>query len=81
MPSVEERVRKLVDDNLHIEGRQVGTALDMNASLRDSGVGSMAFVEFGKKLAQEFNVPMTIDDCNGLDSIGALVSFLQSKGA
>ena len=81
MPSVEERVRKLVDENLHIEGRQAGTPLDLDASLRDSGLNSMVFVEFGKKLSEEFNVPMTIDDCAGLDSIGALVSMLESKSA
>ena len=80
MPSVEERVRQLVDDNLQIEGRQSGAALDLNASLRDSGVNSMEFVEFGKLLAQEFNVSVSMDECADLDSIGALVSFLQSKG-
>ena len=81
MPSVEERLRKLVDDNLEIDGRQAGTALDLNSSFRDSGLNSVQFVEFGKLMAQEFNVPITIEDCANLDSIGALVSFLQSKGA
>lgn len=80
MPSIEERIRTLVDDNLQIEGRQAGTELDMNASLRDSGLNSMEFVEFGKLVAQEFGVSVSIDECAGFDSIGSLVAFLESKG-
>lgn len=80
MPSIEERIRTLVDDNLQIEGRQAGTELDMNASLRDSGISSMEFVEFTKVVAQEFNVSASIGDCADINTVGELVSFLQSKG-
>ena len=56
MPSTEERIRKLVDDNLEIEGRAQGQPLNLDNSLRDSGVSSVDFVAFAKVVAQEFNV-------------------------
>ena len=53
MPSIEERVRKLVDDNLEIEGRSAGSPLALNSSLRDSGLSSVEFVEFAKLVVSQ----------------------------
>lgn len=79
MPTTEERIRKLVDDNLEIEGRPAGRPLDLNSSLRDSGISSVAFVEFAKLVAQEFNVSVSTEECANISSVGELVSFLESK--
>ena len=70
MPSTEERIRKLVDDNLEIEGRAQGTPLALDSSLRDSGLSSVEFVEFAKVVAQEFNFTLTTDDCAYINSMG-----------
>ena len=79
MPTTEERIRKLVDDNLEIEGRPSGRPLDLNSSLRDSGISSVEFVEFAKVVAQEFNVSVSTEECANINSVGELVSFLESK--
>ena len=81
MASTEERIRELVDENLEVDGRPLGRPLDLNASLRDSGVSSLDFVAFGKIVAQEFNVKMTPDDCASLTTVGELIEFLDSRGA
>ncbi len=79
MPTTEERIRKLVDDNLEIEGRPAGRPLDLNSSLRDSGISSVEFVEFAKVVAREFNVSVSTEECANISSVGELVSFLESK--
>ncbi len=79
MATTEERIRKLVDDNLEVEGRTAGQPLDLNSSLRDSGVSSLDIVAFGKIVAQDFSVSMTPDDCATINTIGALIDFLDSR--
>ncbi len=80
MATVEERIRKLVDENLEIEGRPLGRSLDLNASLRDAGVPSADFVAFTKVVAEEFNLTFSPDDCSRFQSLGDLVTFLDSRG-
>ena len=79
MPTTEERIRKLVDDNLEIDGRPAGQPLNLDSSLRDSGVSSVDFVAFAKVVAQEFGVDFSVDDCAGINSVGELVQFLDSQ--
>lgn len=81
MPSTEERIRKLVDDNLEIEGRSAGSPLAMASSLRDSGISSVEFVEFAKVVAQEFGFTLTTDDCGNINTMGDLVSFIEAKAS
>ena len=79
MAITEERIRKLVDENLEIEGRPAGRPLDSNASLRDSGVSSVDFVAFTKLVAAEFNLPFNPEDCNKYQTVGDLITFLDSR--
>lgn len=79
LATTEERIRKLVDDNLDIEGRPAGRPLDLNASLRDSGVSSVDFVAFAKIVAQEFDVSFTLEDCAKYGSVGELIEYLDSR--
>ena len=79
MATTEERIRKLVDDNLEIEGRPAGRPLDLNSSLRDAGVSSVDFVAFARVVAQEFNVSFTLEDCAKYQTLGELVKFLDSR--
>ena len=78
MATTEERIRKLVDENLEIEGRPAGRPLDLNSSLRDSGVSSVDLVAFTKLVADEFGISFTADDCNKYNTVGDLVCFLDS---
>ena len=79
MATAEERLRKLVDDNLELEGRPAGRPLDPNSSLRDSGVSSVEFVAFAKLVAEEFNVEFSLDDCAKYQSLGELIALLDSR--
>ena len=79
MPSTEERLRKLVDDNLELEGRPQGRALDLNASLREAGVSSVDFVNFTRLVAQEFNVEFNPEHCADVNTVGELVQLLESR--
>ena len=76
MATTEERIRKLVDENLEIEGRTAGTPLHPEYSLRDSGVSSVAFVAFAKLVADEFGVTFTPEDCAKYNTVGELISRL-----
>ncbi len=79
MATTEERLRKLVDDNLEIEGREAGTPLDPGHSLRDSGVSSVDFVAFAKIVADEFGVAFSPDDCAKYNSVGELITRLEAN--
>ncbi len=79
MPTTAERFTKLVDDNLEIEGRTPGRPLDLNSSLRDSGVTSVDFVAFTKVVADEFGVSFTPEDCANYNSVGEVIAFLDSQ--
>ena len=77
MATTEERLRKLVDDNLEVDGRPIGRELDASKSLRDAGVSSVDFVAFMKVVVQEFDVDMEIGECQDLQTLGDLVAYLE----
>ena len=77
MATTEERLRKLVDDNLEIEGRTAGEPLHMDYSLRESGVSSVDFVAFAKIVADEFGVTFNPEDCAKYNTVGELITRLE----
>lgn len=81
MSNTEEKIRRLVDENLEIEGRPMGRPLNLDSSLRDSGVSSLDFVAFSKLLAAEFGVEVGPDVCASLSSVRELIEFLDANAA
>lgn len=81
MPSTEERIRKLVAENLEVGGEPIGESLDLNTSLADAGVSSMDIVAFARVIQQEFNVAFTAQDCAELQSLAEVITFLDAKTA
>ena len=81
MSSTEARIRALVDENLEIEGRPMGRPLDLDSSLRDSGVSSLDFVAFAKLVATEFDVEVSMEECASINSVRELITFLDAKAA
>lgn len=77
MASAEERLRKLVDDNLEIEGRSAGDPLHLDSSLKDSGISSVDFVAFVKLVADEFGRSFSPEDCAKYSTVGELVAALE----
>ena len=78
MATTEERLRKLVDDNLEIQGRTAGEPLHMDYSLRESGVSSVDFVAFAKIVADEFGITFSPDDCANYSTVGELIARLEA---
>ena len=81
MPSTEDRVRKLIADNLEVDGQSVGDSVDFSQSLTDIGVSSMDVVAFARVIQQEFNVQFTPENCAELTSLTQLVGFLDAQSA
>ena len=81
MPSTEERLRKLVDENLEVDGRPIGRELDLTKSLGDAGVSSTDFVAFMKVVVQEFGVEISAGDCQNFQSLSDLIAFLDESAA
>ncbi len=78
MATNEERLRKLVDDNLEIGSRTAGQPLHMEYSLRESGVSSVDFVAFAKIVADEFGVSFNPEDCAKYNTVGELLVRLEA---
>ena len=81
MPTTEERLRKLVDENLEVDGRSIGQELDASKNLRDAGVSSTDFVAFMKVVVDEFGVDITAGDCQNFQSLAELIAFLDNSAA
>ena len=76
MPSTEERLRKLVDENLEVDGRPIGRELNLNSNLRDAGVSSVDFVAFMKVVVNEFGADLTVGDCEKSETLADLIALL-----
>ena len=79
MPSTEERIRQLVDENLRIEGRPQGQPLSLESTLRDTGASPMAIVAFLVKLIQEFSFDVAPEDFAQIADIGDLIEFIDTR--
>ena len=79
MSSTVDRLRKLVSDNLEVDGEPVTLPDNLNASLLDAGVSSVDLVAFGKLVSQEFNVKFTLEDCSNLNSVQSLIEHLDAN--
>jgi acyl carrier protein len=79
MSSTVDRLRKLVSENLEVDGEPISLPEDLNVSLVDSGVSSVDLVAFGRLVAQEFNVKFTLDDCSNLNSVQSLIEHLDAR--
>ena len=78
MATTEERLRKLVDDNLEIEGRTAGEPLHTDYSLREAGISSVDFAAFSKVVADEFGVAFNPEDCAKYNTVGELIARLEA---
>ena len=79
MPSTEERVKTLINENLKVDGQPLNLPDDLNARLTTLGLSSLDVVAFGKMVAQEFNVTLTPEDCMKLDTVRKFIDFIDSR--
>ena len=81
MAATEERLRKLVDDNLEIDGRTAGEPLDPDRNIAEAGVPSTDIVAFWKLVNEEFGVDIPAEEFAGLLTPAALVTYLDANAA
>lgn len=81
MASTEDRVRKLIADNLEVDGKPVDASMDLGSSLTDAGVSSMDIVSFARVIQDEFGITFSVEHCTELQTIGQLIDYLDSNAA
>lgn len=79
MASTEDRLRKLVSENLEVDGKPLSADLDFNSKLMDSGVTSMDVVAFARVVQEEFQVKFGPEECNEIQNLSQLVEYLNSQ--
>ncbi len=75
MSSTEDRVRKIIDENLDVERDP-----NFDAKLVDSGVSSVDCVAFFKLVNEEFNLGLVADQCRQFETLRDLVNFIDARG-
>lgn len=78
MATTEERVRQLAADNLATEGSQ---GVDIDRSVVDSGVSSVAVVAFVRLVGQELNVDLPPEDVSQMSSLRDLINYIDAKSS
>ena len=81
MASTEDRLRKLISENLEVDGQPLSADLDFSTSLGDAGVSSMDIVSFAGVIQDEFNMKFTPEHCTELSSLSAVVEYLDANAA
>ncbi len=79
--AIEERLRKLVDDSLEIEGRTAGEPLEPDRNIAESGVPSPDIIAFWKLVNEEFGVNISAEEFGELLTPGALIAYLDANAA
>lgn len=79
MASTAERIRKLVSENIEVDGKALDLPDDLNVTLAELGVSSTDAVALTKLIAQEFDIQFKPEDCTELDSMNKLVDLIDSK--
>ena len=80
MATTADRIRKLIEENLEVDGQPIAVPDDLSLNLLDAGVSSVDIVAFGKLVAEEFNLEFTPKDCVDIKSLKELVDRLDAAG-
>ena len=81
MASTEDRIRKLVAQNLEVDGKPLPESIDFTTGLSDLGVSSLDIVAFAKVVGQEFDFAITPEVCATVSNLDDLVKCLDSQAA
>ena len=79
MASTADRIRKLVADNLEVDGKPLPEPLDFSTGLTELGVSSMDVVAFAKVVAADFGVTFTPEACTTIKTLDELVTCLEAQ--
>ena len=81
MASVEDRLRKLINENLEVDGQPISADMDFSTSLLDLGVSSMDLVAFAGVIQDEFSVKLAPEQCAEMPTMSALIDYLNANAA
>ena len=81
MASIESRLRKLISENLEVDGQPLSADLDLSTSLSEAGVSSMDLISFAAVIQDEFNVKLTPENCAEPQKLSALIEYLEANAA
>lgn len=74
MATTADRIRKLIEDNLEVDGQPIALPDDLNISLTEAGVSSVDILAFAKLVAEEFDMEFNPQDCVDVKTVQELVS-------
>ena len=78
MPSTEERLKKLIADNLEVDGKPI-TDVAMSNSLRDVGVSSVDILAFARVVQEEFGIKFGVEQCTELTNLNQVIEYLDAN--
>ena len=81
MASTAERLRKLVSDNIEVDGKALDIPEDLDLNLGDAGISSTDIVALAKLIAEEFNVSIAPEECADINNLREVVAFIDNKAA
>ncbi len=81
MASTEDRLRKLIGENLEVDGKPVDSSVDLTSSLVELGVSSLDLVSFARVVQTEFGIKFAPEQCTDLKNLGQLVEFIDAAAA
>lgn len=81
MASTAERLRKIVSENVEVDGKAINLPDDLDISLAESGVSSTDIVALAKLVTNEFSITLTPEDCAATDGLKQLVELIDRKAS
>ena len=81
MATIVDRLTKLVDDNVSIEGRNVGDPMELDKNITDLGITSADVVALWRLVNEEFSAEISREEFTELLTPRALVAHLEGLAA
>ena len=81
MATTAERLVKLIDDNIEIEGRSTGDPLNLDRNMADAGVASADIVAFWRLVNEEFSAEISREEFAELLTPRDLIAHLDGSAA
>ncbi len=76
--TIEEKVRKIIADQLAVESEKVVPAA---AFIEDLGADSLDIVELVMTMEEEFDLDIPDDDAEKIKTVGDVISYIVAKAA
>ena len=75
MASVEERIVKLIQDNLSNDD----SAIDLDSDVSESEVSSLAIMRFHKLVNAEFGIAMSIEEFTQITTLRGQIAWIEGR--